>query len=368
MRFYSKDKGGQPLGAKPGRKMIVLGNHPVDGHSMQRYTKLVEAAYRQLGADVQVVRPSKILSGHLKPGIRRKFAMYAESFLLFPLSLIRYWRTNTSFHISDHSNSIWTLLPWLKNIRITCHDLFAVRAALGEIPEHRPKLLGRIYQFLVLRGMSRADLVVCVSEYTESDVRRLVKSVDTKVIYNPLDKNVLKNNGTPAKPDVMGQYLLIVGGTGWRKNRTKALTVWLNFRRELAQDIHLVVVGPNLSEQEASLVPTNIRPWLHIKQNIKDHELSALYGQSLGLIQASNYEGFGWPVAECNAHSRLAICSDISVLREIGPHNIFMSSDEPNDWAKAYEQLKSESRRRAAKEFASKFNWENFVERLGKTL
>ncbi len=345
------------------RRIIVLGNHPYDGFSMQRYTRLIEAAYKDLGFRVQVARPPIMLSSHLRPGKIRKFAIYVESFIFFPVALLQFLPSNSRFHISDHSNSIWCLIPWIRNAKVTCHDLFAVRAALGEIPEYRPKLFGKLYQFLVLSGLKKAQQIICVSKSTESDVLRLVKSAVTVVIYNPLDNNLIKVNAI-RREKKYGQYLLIVGSSGWRKNRAKALSVWVDLRLAVDDDFELVVVGPNLSADENELIPVSLRSSVHQLQNIDDAQLSSLYRESLGLILTSKYEGFGWPVAECNAHARLVICSDIPVLREIGPRNIFLLDNSQNNWAELYAKLISDEQRQAAKDFASKYSWVNFLSGL----
>jgi glycosyltransferase involved in cell wall biosynthesis len=365
MLFLGEGNNAKKDRLQTGRSVVVLGNHPNDGFSMQRYTRLIEAAYKDLGFRVQLARPPRILSRYLKPGKIMKFAIYVESFILFPVSLLQFLWTNSSFHISDHSNSIWCLIPWIRNAKITCHDLFAVRAALGEIPEYKPKLLGKIYQFLVLGGLQRAELIVCVSKSTESDVLRLVKSAVTVVIYNPLDHNVTKISSIRNRPSY-GQYLLIVGSSGWRKNRAKALSVWVNMRFAVDKDIELVVVGPNLSADEIKLIPDSLKSSLHQLLNVEDAQLSSLYRESLGLILASKYEGFGWPVAECNAHARLVICNDIPVLREIGPGNIFLHDNSSKNWTEVYAKLLSDEQRRAVQVFASRYNWGNYLEGFRK--
>ena len=367
MQFLGEGNNSKKGKLQTGRSIVVLGNHPNDGFSMQRYTRLIEAAYKDLGFRVQVAVPPRILSRYLNPGKIRKFAVYVESFILFPVALLQFLWSNSSFHISDHSNSIWSLIPWIRNAKITCHDLFAVRAALGEIPEYRPKLLGKLYQYLVLVGLQSAELIICVSKSTESDVLRIVKSAVTVVVYNPLDPNITKVSRTRSRR-TYGQYLLIVGSSGWRKNRAKALSVWADLRFAIDKDIELVVVGPNLSADEMELIPDSLLSSVHQLQNVEDGQLSLLYSESLGLILTSKYEGFGWPVAECNAHARLVVCSDIPVLREIGPGNIFLHENSSNNWTEVYEKLLSDDQRRAVKGFASKYNWGNYLEGFRKIL
>ncbi len=49
---------------------------------------------------------------------------------------------------------------------VTCHDLLAIRSALGEIKENPTKLTGRRLQSMILTGLVRSQRIACVSEQT----------------------------------------------------------------------------------------------------------------------------------------------------------------------------------------------------------
>src|SRR5208283_5718722 len=121
------------------------------------------------------------LFGLLAKGNARKWLSYLDKYILFPLQLMIRARRCRLVHIIDHSNAVYAF--WLSRIRtiVTCNDLLAVRSALGETPEHRTGLTGRLLQKWILAGLRRADHIVCISEATKLDVLRLTGKPETKV-------------------------------------------------------------------------------------------------------------------------------------------------------------------------------------------
>src|SRR5256885_6528877 len=65
---------------------------------------------------------------------------------------------------------------WIANtpVVVTCHDLLAVRGALGEETNCPASVAGKSLQKWILRSLRRADFVACVSQATETDAQRLV--------------------------------------------------------------------------------------------------------------------------------------------------------------------------------------------------
>ena len=142
---------GAPL---PGRRVTILGSHATDGVSMRRFTELLERAYQDSGADVTVRRPPAALSNRFRHGAARKWVGYVEKFLIFPITARSTVRKSELVHVSDHSNAHWLLWRHIRGTTVvTCHDLFAVRAARGELAEHKAGWTGRAYQRLVEAGM-----------------------------------------------------------------------------------------------------------------------------------------------------------------------------------------------------------------------
>src|SRR5690606_21484309 len=121
---------------------------------------------------------------------------YIDKWLLFPL-VVR-WRllkksNNSSsvfYHICDHSNA-----PYLKYLPkdrsgITCHDVLAIRGALGYADAYcSASGMGKILQKWIFRNLINAKKLVCVSQHTLSQLEELselntVKDKNWKVILN----------------------------------------------------------------------------------------------------------------------------------------------------------------------------------------
>ncbi|CAH0287909.1 hypothetical protein SRABI26_04141 [Arthrobacter sp. Bi26] len=306
-------------------RVLILGSHPANSYSMLRYTESLAAAYSRLGHSVKLLRPPALISGSLRPGGFRKAVVYVEQLLVFPWIYAVEARRSELIHLADHSDAVWLLsLPRRLRQIVTCHDLVAVRAALGEIPEHRPAYSGRLYQFLVRCGLRRASRIVAVSDATLADVRRLIPRTPAGRIYNPISNSIASADPTIT---VEEPYALIVGSTGWRKRRDLGLRVWARVRTVAGlENLRLTIVGPPLEQHELNLLLKNGIPLDHVTHfdGVTDAKVSELYANALTLIQMSRYEGFCWPILEANVFGVVAICADEAVLRETGDGNVFV--------------------------------------------
>src|SRR4030088_2696973 len=124
---------------------------------MLRYATLLQEEIKRLGHTVRLLQPKPFV-GKLCPGRTGlgKWLGYADKFLLFP-HLLRSTKNDFDIvHICDHSNAIYT--KFLKNVPhvVTCHDMLAVRSALGEIPENPVSLTGQKLQQMIASGLKQA--------------------------------------------------------------------------------------------------------------------------------------------------------------------------------------------------------------------
>jgi glycosyltransferase involved in cell wall biosynthesis len=346
--------------------VLVVGAHWDRGPSMRRYTDALHDAYNELGVSVRTVSPSRRLSARSsRPGLR-KAAGYIEQLLLFPIELILRRRRGELLHFADHSDALLALLfPRRWTVLVTCHDLIAVRAAKGEIPEHRARWSGRIYQRLVLAGLRRARLVLAVSRATETDVKRLVSSPPTVVVPVPLAPAFEAAGARgPREP---APYVIVVSGSGYRKRREHAVRTWLKLRQtEALCGTHLLIVGPPLEGAVVASVPAEAADQLKVVAGVTDEELARLYRRATALLQVSRYEGFGWPIVEANACGTPALCSESEVFREVGGDAaVFVSDDlDREDWERVARELTEDGRSDRAWENSERFGFKTFVKGL----
>ncbi|MGH8100042.1 MAG: glycosyltransferase family 4 protein [Chthoniobacterales bacterium] len=152
--------------------VLLIGNYPLDRYpSMQLFNDLMRRGLTAAGVQAELVRPEPFLGNVFPFGTLGKWLGYIDKFVFFPFRLRKKLAARPSIvHICDHSNAMYvSACSGLAPIVVTCHDLFAVRAALGEPVDRVPTWTGRILQKWILRGLRRADVLACISSATASD-------------------------------------------------------------------------------------------------------------------------------------------------------------------------------------------------------
>jgi glycosyltransferase involved in cell wall biosynthesis len=365
------------------RQVVVIGSRSPTQHSMRRYTVLLAEAYTGLGFDVEVLAPPVAVSSRVGSRSVRKAVSYVESLVFFPFVIANRTRGTTSLvHIADHSDAFLLVsVAGRGPTVVTCHDLIAVEAAAGLVPEWRPRLTGRVYQRLVMWGLGRADALICVSHSTRKSVRALLQR-DAEVVYNPIDplhwRGATDGVSGAAGSVPTRRHAIVVATSNWRKRRIDAIRVWAGLRStDRYADTRLIVVGDPLNEAEAEYVaslPRAVRESIWVSgESLTDAELANLYaGASLAIIMSS-HEGFGWPLIEAQAHGAPVLCSPIPPFREVGGSDVVfldpsdlgkMGSEEWGDLAGRLASLDSVK----ASLNVRRFSWENFTASLRHAL
>jgi hypothetical protein len=142
-------------------KVLLLGNYPFDGStSMQIWASALHRELLERGINAELIVPEPVF-GRMKPSATGlgKWLGYIDRFLLFPVRLKAAAAKADVIHICDHGSAMFTSKLRGKPVVITCHDMLAVRGALGEIPEMQSSLFGRLLQRWIRRGLRRATPV-----------------------------------------------------------------------------------------------------------------------------------------------------------------------------------------------------------------
>lgn len=326
-------------------EILLIGNYPPDRQiSMARYAELLRDGLRGRGLRVELLCPRRRLNpfADSRRGLA-KWLGYLDKFLLFPWRLRRCLAKRAGapplVHICDHSNAPYLFVlprggrgtPHL----VTCHDLIAVRSALGEIPERRTRLSGRLLQRAILAGLRRAAFRVCVSQQTQRELLRLGGPPEerTAVVpnalnhpYRPLEAGAAQAllageralDGVRLADGAVGPFLLHVGSGVWYKNRPGLLAIYGELRRLRGEAPPLLLVGPPLSaEERARLAAEGLERWVHRVEQLAPQTLGALYSLADGLIFPSLAEGFGWPPLEAMACGCPLAVSDRAPMSEV---------------------------------------------------
>jgi glycosyltransferase involved in cell wall biosynthesis len=318
--------------------VVLVGNYPTDQQqSMQRYAELLRAELRARGHQAELLRPEPRV-GRLKPGATGlgKWLGYVDKFILFPRALRRAAQASagrTVFHICDHSNAMYAAalrgFPHLT----TCHDLLAIRSALGHFPQNPTGWSGRRLQAWILSGLRRSDRIVCVSHETR---RQLIafpgfaeKTVDVvpnglNHPYVPLPEAESRARflARPALAPHAGRaFVFFIGGTQWYKNRAGMLRMFLAYAAARPDGVDLLFAGkPFTSADEALLAaaPPALRSRIHHVGAPDNEGLHALYARARCLFFPSLEEGFGWPIVEAMSAGCPVLTSHRAPMNEIG--------------------------------------------------
>lgn len=287
---------------------------------------------------VDVISPQPMLLGRkARPGRGiAKWLGYVDKWIIFPLTLRRFVRRRQRefgddiyYHICDHSNA-----PYLAHLpkdraAITCHDVLAIRGALGHPEAYcSASRTGIMLQRWILKHLSSAQRIACVSQRTLIQLCELsggnYPGSGWKVVHNALNAEfkkfeksealqILKQNGIV----IPQPFVLHVGSNLPRKNRR--LLLQMSQQGDLLWSGNICFAGEPIDQllaEEAKNLGIMDRVYSADKPDHKT--LCALYSLAHTLIFPSFSEGFGWPIIEAQACGVPVIASNLEPLIEVG--------------------------------------------------
>ena len=231
------------------------------------------------------------------------------------------------FHIVDHSYAhLVTVLPPDRSL-VMCHD---VDAFAGVLPgTEGQSMVGRLLGEHLLAGLVLARKIVCGSHATRD-------SLLASGIFDASRLAVVPYGVHPSctpRPDrraeeVAFQYLgesdctcpeiLHVGSTVPRKRIDVLLDV-VAALRERHPSLRLIRVGGEFTrDQNRRVARLGLESHITVLPFLERRVLAAVYRRAAVLLQPSDREGFGLPVAEAMACGTHVVASDLKPLREVG--------------------------------------------------
>jgi glycosyltransferase involved in cell wall biosynthesis len=287
------------------------------------------------------------------------------------------------FHIIDHSYAhLVTSLPPGRCL-VTCHDLDAFQGALPN--SGRGSFVGRALGKRLIHGLTRARKIVCVSVATCDELMSygIVPPARLTVVPNGVhpacgpwpdlaaDREAAKLLGSA---DVSRPELLHVGSTIPRKRIDVLLEVFAALRTDFPS-LRLIRVGDTFtSDQQRLIWRLSLDDHITILPFVDRRVLAAVYRRAALLLQPSDREGFGLPVAEAMACGTPVVASEIPALREVGGlAATYCPVGDITRWVSQVSTLLEERvtepdrwrvRRAAGTAQAQRFNWREHARRM----
>jgi glycosyltransferase involved in cell wall biosynthesis len=319
----------KPATATRNPMVLLIGNYSADQQqSMQRFGKMMLQGLTAAGVAAELVQPEPFF-GRIKVagGFISKWLAYIDKFFLFPHRLRRKLSPSIDIvHICDHSNAVYTSHVRTTPVLVTCHDLLAVRGALGEQTDCPASFTGNFFQRWILAGLRRATSIACVSRATLRDAERLIQSngnhPQLHLVANGLNYPYQKQPVEIVRQRLAGlfdldrPFVFHVGSNLRRKNREGVLRIFGLTKNDW--NGQLVLAGDPLNNELHSLGKK-----LGVSDRIvevvqpESETLEVLYSSALALLYPSRFEGFGWPIIEAQACGCPVICSNREPLPEV---------------------------------------------------
>lgn len=248
-----------------------------------------------------------------------------------------------------------------KNIKVilTIHDLnFLYDNA--KTASKKQRYLNRL-QMLI----NRADVIVCISEYTKKDVLQhcRLQNKPLHVIYNGTNTlqtpALCKKSYKPLKP-----FIFSIGTITRKKNVHSLLPIVNNDR-----SMELVIAGrPDDKEYYNQIVNTaykmGIQNNVHLVGQVSENEKSWYFNNCNAFALPSLAEGFGLPLTEAMSAGKPLFLSNKTALPEIGGKVAFYFDNfEPAHMLQVYTEgigeYKKNGLRNKIINRGKTFNWEN---------
>ena len=203
---------------------------------------------------------------------------------------------------------------------ITIHDLLSLR--FNNISAHQ-----RIYyKYLLPYMVSKAKLIIAVSETTKKDIIQFLNIPENKikVVYNGYDEETYNNIPLLHKyifdKYAVENYFLAVGPTYPHKNFELLLGAYNELDITIKELHPLVIAGGKkeyLNKLKSYVLENNLQKYVQFIGYVPAELMAPLYKEAFALIFPSLFEGFGFPLLEAMASGCPVLASDVSSIPEV---------------------------------------------------
>ena len=288
------------------------------------------------------------------------------------------------FHVLDHSYAHLALALPRGRVVMNCHDIDAFRSVLEPAQEPRSAPYRAMASRLVA-GFRQSSRVLCISHATRDAIVAygLVPAERAEVAYLGVHPSCSADphpHADAAAAGLLGAArreapeLLHVGSTIPRKRIDVLLRAFAAIRMRRPEARLVRAGGALTAEQEALAERLGVAGSIVTLPFVTRDVLAAVYRRAALVLQTSDAEGFGLPVAEAMSCGTPVVASDLAVLREAGgEETTYVPVGDAAGFAAATLALLAErerdatgwtARRERGVAWASRFSWRAYAERV----
>jgi len=252
---------------------------------------------------------------------------------------------------------------------VTIHDLF-----LLEHPELSDPAFHR-HTLRQVRSLERGcDLVLTDSELSREQIVAQLRFPRDRIVVTPLAPATTivatgQDHGAArvlARIGISPPFLLSVGTVEARKNYLAGMQAFAELRTRLDANLAWLIVGGRGWQAEAVDAERDrlgLSACVHIRHDVTDEELAALYRAATCLFFPSPNEGFGLPAVEAFAHELPVVAARAGALPEVvGDAAELVDPHSPTDMANGLMRVIADASRRVeliarGRERVRRFSW-----------
>ena len=244
-------------------------------------------------------------------------------------------------------------------VSITVHDLFhleprkiSTKQGKISIGDNRPGLLRRQDLKHIRRGLERADLLICISEATAEEARKLWPKKSIAVVPHGIDVEGYDPIAYPLpKPEGLDhtEINLLV----WVAKSPKRMDFLIEVLDALPSEIKARTVLHKVGSESSPKSKENLLNMatesgvnLHWIGRLSDIDLCGYYQHCNALLFPSVAEGFGLPPLESMASGCPVLVADLPAHNEVSPMEWLLPHEDIDAWVKAIVSLDTKQRRR----------------------
>jgi glycosyltransferase involved in cell wall biosynthesis len=304
-------------------------------HSMDLVAEILMLGLRTPSArlvDAEQVRPTMVRRMTLLPAVgRTQTAETMDRIINRVWDYGRWLQPRMAdfdlFHIVDHSYAhLVTMLPPGRSL-VMCHDVDAFAGVLPGTKSH--SAVGRVLAKRLLNGLIAARKIICGSYATRDALisSGIIPPEQIAIVpygVHPSCQPTPDPRADAAAIRLLGPAehacpeVLHVGSTIPRKRIDVLLNVFAALR-EKHRSLRLIRVGGRFTRaQQAQVARLGLEPNIHVLPFLERRVLASVYRRAAVVLQPSESEGFGLPVAEAKACGAAVVASDLPPLREVG--------------------------------------------------
>jgi glycosyltransferase involved in cell wall biosynthesis len=268
------------------------------------------------------------------------------------------------------------IAPWACGrcrILLTVHDLIPIK-----YPDGYPDFRDRLIRLLTPNSITRADLIVCPTQFVCDDIDRYypAAAAPKRPFYNGVDhkrfneRKLVPERGTLQRYAIEQPFIFSPGAIEERKN-IEAIIKALARLNIVSRP--LLILSGSIRDADYFARLQGLARNLAVAESIRhlgfvpDDDLIDLYRHASACVAASRDEGFNFLPLEAMACGAPVLCSDIPVHRELydGAASFF-PPDSPDLLAEAICVVNdgASATAEAAKAIVARFSWEAMAQRM----